>query len=122
MRVIEIINNRVTQVKQMLPHYRLQENEMYSSVGEHGQVYNPETGEFTDYVPTPEEQKQAKEQQRASELREIIKEKQFLGDDITSEQAELRAITNGTHDEYLKKVEQDAIDAYTLELIEGGLL
>lgn len=58
---------------------------------------------------------------RTQQLKDIIADKQLLGEDISKEQDELRAIKGGTHDEYLTKIEQDAIDAYTLELLEGGL-
>lgn len=48
MRVIKIdSNNKIVEVKEMLPHYKLQENEQMSEVGKLGQVKQPD-GSFVD--------------------------------------------------------------------------
>lgn len=67
MRVITLDNNRICEVKEMLPHYKLKENEMYSSLGEQGQVMNGD-GTFSDYVPTQAELQAELDQKEIQEL------------------------------------------------------
>ena len=52
MRVIKVINNEVTETKQVLEHYIFQENEIQSNFGEVGQIMQ-ENGAFITPEPIP---------------------------------------------------------------------
>ena len=70
----------------------------------------------------PQEIVEQAKQQRISDLKQIISDKKLLDEDATTEQSELKSLMSGTHDVYLENVRNKAIDKYTKELIEGGLL
>jgi len=65
--------------------------EIESETGELGQVLN-EDGSFSDYTPTAEEQAEIDKQERISELRIIIPDKQLCGLDVAQEQSELKTL------------------------------
>lgn len=59
MRVIKIINNSITEIKQVLDSYVLQTNEIQSDVGEIGQIMQSD-GTFIDAIPPLEQVKLSK--------------------------------------------------------------
>ena len=45
-----------------------------------------------EYIPTEEDLQKLQNESRITELKEIITNKNYLGDDVTAERAELRAL------------------------------
>ena len=89
----------------------------YDKTTKDGLIYSE-----TKHIVTEQELIEQSNQQRISELKQIISDKKLLDEDATSEQNELKSLMSDTHDEYLESVKNEAIDTYTLELIEGGYL
>lgn len=58
--------------------------------------YEVNTGQqvavIREYIPTEEELAEQQKQQRITELKELITNKNYLGDDVTVERAELREL------------------------------
>lgn len=59
MRVIKVLNNTITETKQVLDGYILQSNEIQSDTGELSQIMQPD-GTFIDSVPPLEQAKNSK--------------------------------------------------------------
>jgi len=70
----------------------------------------------------PSEIAEQEKQQRILQLKENITNKNYLSEVVTNEQAELKTLLE--INEYVSVANQIqlAIDAYTLELIEGGVI
>lgn len=73
-------------------------------------------------IPTEEELKQQAEFQRGETLKKIIADKQLIGEDVSAEIEELKALSLGNHDDYIADIKTQAIDNYTLGLITEGVL
>lgn len=71
---------------------------------------------------TEEEQVSIDEAKRVKKLTDIIIEKQLYNGDATEEQAELKSLRENTYGDYIKNVEQVAIDDFTMDLILSGVI
>ena len=61
-------------------------------------------------------------QERIYTLKEIITDKNLLGEVVTAEQAELKTLLEISEYIIVETQIQTAIDDYTLELLEGGII
>ena len=70
----------------------------------------------------PLEIAEQEKRQRISQLKEVITNKNYLSEVVTTEQAELKILLQTVEYLSVESQIQSAIDDYTLSLIEGGLL
>jgi len=108
-------NGFINEVKDVKSNYLIREND-FKGEPPHPTNHHHETGERK---PLTQEQLQTN---RMLELEKLIDRGQKVGDDVTVYQEELKTLYGETHDTYLQEKNQEAIDNYTLGLIEGGIL
>jgi len=81
-----------------------------------------QTATVREYIVTTADIAEQEKRQRIYTLKEIITNKNFLGEVVTTEQTELKTLLEVSEYITVESQIQSAIDDYTLSLIEGGVI